>query len=60
MNQLAQENKFNSLEKPMIIHVCALEIVKENSEMITPSFKLKRNVAAKHFKSEIDSMYKFL
>ena len=60
MNQLAQENKFNSIEKPKMIHLCAQEFVKENPEMITPSFKLKRNVAAKHFKSEIDFMYKSL
>jgi hypothetical protein len=30
--------------------LCPKEFIKENTEMITPSFKLKRNVAAKHFR----------
>ncbi len=50
MNQLAQENKFNGLEKPKRVFLCAQEFVKENAEMMTPSFKLKRNAAAKHFR----------
>lgn len=57
MNQLAQENKFNGLEKPKKLHLCPREFVKENPEMITPSFKMKRNVGTLHFRSQINFMY---
>ena len=60
MNQLAQENKLNGLEKPKQIYLCAQEFIKENPEMITPSFKLKRNIAAKYFRQIIDQMYNSL
>lgn len=57
MNQLASDNKFNGLERPKKIHLCAQEFVKENPDMMTPSLKLKRNVAAKYFRQVIDQMY---
>ena len=54
--RLANENKLNSLEKPkqmtLLIDPFTIE-----SELLTPTFKLKRNIAKKHFKDEIDQMY---
>lgn len=54
--RLANENKLNSLEKPkqmtLLIDPFTIE-----SELLTPTFKLKRNIANKHFKNEIDQMY---
>lgn len=55
--QLATENKFNSLEKPKKIHLCSKEFVKENPDMVTTTFKMKRSVGAKHFRKQIDHMY---
>jgi long-chain acyl-CoA synthetase len=54
--RLANENKLNSLEKPkqmtLLIDPFTIE-----SELLTPTFKLKRNVAKKQFQNEIDFMY---
>lgn len=55
--QLAAENRFNSLEKPKKIHLCPREFVKENPDMVTTTFKMKRSVGAKHFRKQIDLMY---
>lgn len=44
--QQAAENKFNSLEKPKKIHLCAKEFIKENPNMITTTFKMKRSTGA--------------
>jgi long-subunit acyl-CoA synthetase (AMP-forming) len=56
--ELASANKFNSLEKPKRIHLCPQEFVKENPDMITTTFKMKRSTGAKHFQNEIKRMYK--
>jgi hypothetical protein len=50
MTQLAVDNKFNGLEKPKKVFLCAKEFAIENPEMMTTTFKLKRNQAAKYFK----------
>ncbi len=58
LNQLATENKFNSLERIKKVHLVTQEFIHESAEMITPSMKVKRNVAAKFYKNQIDSMYR--
>jgi len=49
MNRLATEKKLSSLEKPkefiLWSELCSIE-----NDMLTSTFKLKRNVAAKVFK----------
>jgi long-chain acyl-CoA synthetase len=45
---LATKNKLSSLEKPKDIFITSEEFTIEN-ELLTPTFKLKRNVAAKVF-----------
>lgn len=57
MLQLAQENKFNGLEKPKHVFLCAQEFANENPDMMTTTFKMKRSHAAKYFKAQIDAMY---
>jgi len=53
MLRLAVENKLSSLEKPK-----QLVLYHELPETcITPTFKLKRNVASEFFKEQIDEMY---
>jgi long-chain acyl-CoA synthetase len=57
--RLAAENKLSSLEKPKAIHLTLDPFTTEN-DIITPTFKLKRNVAKKVYQSEIDKMYAHL
>lgn len=56
MVRLATEKKLTSLEKPkqfILWHEpCSIE-----NNLITSTFKLKRNVAKEHFKPQIDQMY---
>ena len=54
--KLAAGNKFNSLEKPKAIKLILDPWTQEN-DMLTPTFKLKRNVGAKVYKAQIDAMY---
>lgn len=53
LNRLATENQFNSLEKIKKIHFHTEPFSVQN-DMLTPTFKLKRNIAKKVFKEEID------
>jgi long-chain acyl-CoA synthetase len=53
---LANANKFNSLEKPKQITLLADPFTVE-SDILTPTMKLKRNIAKKMFQEQIDSMY---
>ena len=53
---LADANKFNTLEKPKQIHIMSEPFSVEN-DLLTPSFKTKRNVAAKVFADVIEGMY---
>jgi len=46
--KLAASNKFNSLEKPKAIKLILDPWTQEN-DMLTPTFKLKRNVAKKMY-----------
>jgi len=54
--QLADDKKFNSLEKPKQFHF-SLEPWTVENEMLTPTFKTKRNVAKKRYEAEIAEMY---
>ena len=59
MNRLATEKKLSSLEKTkefiLWSELCSIE-----NDMLTSTFKLKRNVAAKVFKPQIDQMYELV
>ena len=59
MVRLATEKKLTSLEKPkqfILWHEpCSIE-----NNLITSTFKLKRNVAKEHFKPQIDQMYELV
>ena len=48
VNKLATENKFNSLEKPKQIMLLKDPFTIE-SDILTPTMKLKRNIAKKMF-----------
>jgi long-chain acyl-CoA synthetase len=48
--RLAGENKLSSLEKPKAIHLTLDPFTIEN-DIITPTFKLKRNVAKKVYQA---------
>jgi len=51
--QLAVAAKFTSLEKPYEIILVPDQFTVENN-LITPTFKLKRNIAKQVFQKEID------
>jgi long-chain acyl-CoA synthetase len=53
---LAAENKFNSLEKPKQIKLL-LDPFTVESDILTPTFKLKRNVAKDMFNDTIKDLY---
>lgn len=54
--ELADANKFNALEKPKQIRFL-LEPFSVENDMLTPTFKLKRNVAKKKYENKIESLY---
>ena len=54
--KLATENKLNSLEKPKQFHLLVEPFSIEN-ELLTPTMKLKRNVAKKQYEEVIGQMY---
>jgi long-chain acyl-CoA synthetase len=56
MNRLATENKFNSLEKIKQIHL-TLDVFTIENDLLTPTMKIKRNIAKKVFDSEIKALY---
>ena len=53
---LANANKFNGLEKPKQIKLLKDPFSIEN-DILTPTMKMKRNVATKFFQKEIDELY---
>lgn len=55
--KLAEANKFNSLEKPKQITLLDKPFNEVNPELLTPTMKLKRNVAKEFFKEQISKMY---
>ena len=56
MNALAAKNKLNGLERIKKIFLHNEEFTQENG-LLTPSMKLKRQVAIKQFRQQIDMMY---
>ncbi|CDW76486.1 long-chain-fatty-acid--ligase 5 [Stylonychia lemnae] len=56
MNKLAVENKFNSLEKIKFIHLTLEQMTQEN-DLLTPTMKIKRNIAKKVYDKEITELY---
>lgn len=55
MMQLATNSKFNSLEKPKQLHLLLEGF--DAKDLLTPTMKLKRNVATTVFKDEIAALY---
>lgn len=56
LNNIGTANKLSGLEKPKDIALTFEPFSIENN-LLTPTFKLKRNIAREHFKVLIDSMY---
>lgn len=54
--KLANENKLNSLEKPKQIMLIR-EPWTDANDYLTPTMKIKRNVAKNKLQAEIDRMY---
>ena len=54
--RLAQENKLTGLEKPKEFHL-TLDLFSVENDILTPTFKLKRNVAKKVYQGQLDEMY---
>ena len=59
MNALAAERNLNSLEKPKDIYLSIDPFSVEN-DILTPTFKLKRNVGQKVYQAQIDALYMVL
>ena len=56
MDAKAKENNLTSLEKIKKVHLFGAPFTMEN-DLLTPTFKIKRNVAKKTFQEQIDAMY---
>jgi long-chain acyl-CoA synthetase len=54
--KIAKENKFNSLEKPKQMHLI-FELWTVEMDMLTPTQKLKRNIARSIYEQDITRMY---
>ena len=54
-----KQNDLKGFEQIKSIHLTMEEYTVEN-DMLTPTFKLKREVAAKVYRPQIDAMYKAL
>jgi long-chain acyl-CoA synthetase len=59
MVRLATEHHCTSLEKPKAIHLVA-DAFSVDNDILTPTFKLKRNIAKNVYQTQIDEMYKVL
>ena len=59
INEVAKAKKFSSLEKPKEIFLTADAFTVEN-DILTPTFKMKRNVGKKVYQAQIDAMYEAL
>lgn len=57
--ELSKEQKLNKLEIPKELFLTLDPFTVEN-EIVTPTFKLKRNVGAKVYETQITKMYKDL
>jgi long-chain acyl-CoA synthetase len=56
MAQVAKEAQLKGFEQVKTIHLTPVPFSVEN-DLLTPTFKLKRNIAAKKFAAEIATMY---
>lgn len=56
MDAKAKEYNLTSLEKIKKIHLHGAPFTVEN-DLITPTFKIKRNIAKKVFQEQIDKLY---
>ncbi len=56
MDAKAKEYGLNSLEKVKALHLTA-EPFSIDNDIITPTFKIKRNIAKKVFMDQIEKMY---
>ena len=56
LERLGKEKKLSGLEKPKDVYVSFEPFSIENN-ILTPTFKLKRNVGREVFKNQIDYMY---
>jgi long-chain acyl-CoA synthetase len=54
--RICTEQNLNGLEKPKDIFL-TLEMFSVDNNLLTPTFKLKRNVARDYFRPQIDIMY---
>jgi len=59
INRMAVENKLSGLEKPKDIFL-TLDAFSIENNILTPTFKLKRNVGREVYKAQIDKMYEAL
>ena len=59
IDDLGRLRKLNSLEKPKELFVASEPFSVEN-DIVTPTFKLKRNVGAKVYQAQITAMYEAL
>ena len=59
MNRLSTENKLSGLEKPKDIWL-TLDAFSIENNMLTPTFKLKRNIGREVYRAQIDKMYEAL
>ena len=56
MSRLAKENDLKSFEQVKDIHVTP-ELWSVENDLLTPTFKVKRNVIKKAFNTQIEQMY---
>ena len=59
INDLGRLRNLNSLEKPKEIYLASEEFSVDN-DIMTPTFKLKRNVCQRVYQTQIDQMYAIL
>jgi len=59
LQMLGKTYKLSGLEKPKDCFITNEAFSVENN-LMTPTYKLKRNIAKVHFKPQIDAMYKKL
>jgi len=56
MHETAKLNKLSSLEKPQELYLTEEAFSIENN-ILTPTFKLKRNIARDMYKDQLDQLY---
>ena len=56
-NELAKLNKLSGLEKIKKMHLTD-ELFSIENDILTPTFKIKRNIAKNKYKEQIDQIYK--